>query len=133
MSLVQTCQYCVAQQTDVKNNTYFMSEHVFFAIEWLNSMASAGSDSYCMYSHPPLPTCCLYSDWLIYSLSAQQKKKIRIENEIGRRGLLSRLRLVSQIYTFPSRDINYSYFTCFYWFYLVSHGFSSHFHFVMPF
>lgn len=90
----------------LKTTNAFQSENVVFAFEWINSTASAGRDSYCMYSHTSAFNHLSSPFWLTYLFSfLLNKKKIRIEDETGRRGVLSRLPLVPKIHTCPSRDL----------------------------
>lgn len=82
-------QMCAAQQTDVKNNTS-SRERACFLCCWMNKQpASAGRGSYCMYSHTSAFDHLSSPLWLTYLLSFPlNTKKIRIEDEAGRRGRL---------------------------------------------
>lgn len=90
VSASKTWNRCVLLNRQMLKTTLLLeSERVSFAVGWINSPGSAGRGSYCMYSHtsafdhlsPPL--------WLTYLLSFPlNTKKIRIEDEAGRRGRL---------------------------------------------
>lgn len=65
-----------------KTTNPFKSGLVFFAIEWINSAAWAGRDSYCMYSHTLAFNHLSSPLWLTYLFSFPlNKKKIRSEDE----------------------------------------------------
>lgn len=134
-------QMCVAQQTDVKNNKTF-EEWTCFLTEWINTTASAGRDSYCMYSHTSAFNHLSSPLWLIYLFSSLFNKnksglKMKLGGEVLYLGLLWCRRYtpflpeIWKLYTFLLFLFIFQVGVV--TFHTALPCFSSHFHFIMQF